>query len=102
MCCVLRIFNNERGNIAEDGFLFLSGTKQVSGATGKRAGDLVYDVDALDSDGDAVLYTLTTDPQSDLFEIGHSECLTQGSAGYGHAVFYACFSPPYWLQLPAF
>ena len=75
MCCVLGIFNNERGNIAEDGFLFLSGTKQVSAASGKRAGDLIYDVDAQDKDGDAVLYTLTTDPQSDLFEIGHSECL---------------------------
>ena len=53
----------------------ISVTTEVKPATVMGMGDLIYDVNADDVDDDAVFYSMTTDPSTDLFEIGYGERL---------------------------
>ena len=61
--------------------LFLSVQLKIVATANKGEGDEVYDVDVDDSDGDAVFYAMSTAPNTDLFDIGYSDYLTQSSIG---------------------
>ena len=60
---------------------FFSVLTKLAATANKGEGYEVYDVDADDADGDAVFYTMSTTPNTNLFDIGYSECLTQSSSG---------------------